>query len=386
MKNEEGTTPMKSLRPGTSRMAAARREEAQQHQEGGDGAEPGTLIDMLRQLMTTTNAHLTATDEKLDTIGGRLVQNEVKIAHLEDLLEERDIFVTNWLDQHDSHLKERLRQQDTHIQDMADEHENYHKTVLDRLDEFGRAQGALQAQLAEQRRQREQEHKRNDAKIAELERGLKEARQAAEARQQSQEGVHQPGELILRVAGFDRGTPAEEIEKVSRQYLRLSKTATLHMQRSAEAKIGDSRVVSLFFLSSFALVNASAETARRIIAETRPHQGRAVSMGGQKYKLRVTLLKTKEERDRNRRLVRLEEAVHDGLKKQDIERKKGPWQLICWRTSTVVVHGKRTITLNKDHETINIGADDWWKEDYYSQTKDTIVQRSEEALANDLSR
>lgn len=35
-----------------------------------------------------------------------MVPNQVKIAHLEDRLEDRDIFMVNRLDQHDNHLKE----------------------------------------------------------------------------------------------------------------------------------------------------------------------------------------------------------------------------------------------------------------------------------------
>lgn len=91
--------------------------------------------------------------------------------------------------------------------------------------------------------------------------------------------------------------------------------------------------------------------------------------------MRVTLQKTKEERHKNRRLVRLAEAVYNGLKEDDTERSKEPWQLICWGRSTVVVHRKRAITLNKDHETMTT-----------SRRKATILKRAEEALAGDLSR
>lgn len=63
-------------------------------------------------------------------------------------------YIVNRLDQHDKDARERLQQQDKHIQYMGHEHENFHKTVLGRLDEFGRAQESLQEQLADQCRQR----------------------------------------------------------------------------------------------------------------------------------------------------------------------------------------------------------------------------------------
>lgn len=52
--------------------------------------------------------------------------------------------MVNRLDQHDKIAKERLHQQDKHRQHMGHEHEDHHKTVLGRLDEFGRGQEVLQ--------------------------------------------------------------------------------------------------------------------------------------------------------------------------------------------------------------------------------------------------
>lgn len=112
---------------------------------------------------------------------------------------------------------------------MGHEHEIYRKTVLGRPDEIGRAQEAF---LADQRRQEEQEQLKDDKKSAELE----EAREAAEARAQSQAGAQVPGGLTLRDAGFERDTLAEEIEKIARRYLSLSKTAAMRMQNAAAAQ------------------------------------------------------------------------------------------------------------------------------------------------------
>lgn len=121
------------------------------------------------------------------------------------------------------------------------------------------------------------------------------------------------------------------------------------MQNAAESQGGDSRVFFWpFLLSSSALANAIAETVRRIVAEARPHQGRPVIIGGRTYKLRVTVQKTKEERDKNRRLVKMAEVVYECLQEDDAERNKQPWQLVCWRTTTAIVHGKRTVVLNRD--------------------------------------
>lgn len=294
--------------------------------------------------------------------------------------------MVNRFDRHDKNAQERLRLQDDHIKNMGTEHETYHKTVLGRLDEFGRAQEALRTQLAEQRRQHQPEKQNNDMKIAELERGLKEAREAAEARAQAQTGQQAPGELTLRVAGFERDTPAEEIEKVARRYLSLSKTPEARMKAAAEAQVGDFRVFSPFLLSSFALVNTNAEMVRRIIAEARQHQGRPFTMGGKPYKLRVTLQKTKEERDKNRRLVKLEEVVYMCLREEDSERSNQPWQMVCWRTATVIAHGKRTMSLNRDHETLTMSADGWWRQDWYRYAKAEIHMKTKKALEHDLNR
>lgn len=208
--------------------------------------------------------HFVSTDEKLDRIGGRLVQNEVRIAHIEEeKMEEHEDYMINRLDQHDKHAKERLQQQDQHIMDMGHEQERHHKTVLVRLEDFGEAQAMLQEQSTEQ------ENSANDRKMAELERGIKEAKEAAEARAHAQAGTDSPGEMTLRVAGFERDTPAGELERVARKYMVLTTMGRQQMNDAAAACAGDVRPFSPYLLSSFALVHTSIAWARRMVAEAK---------------------------------------------------------------------------------------------------------------------
>lgn len=246
---DDATTPRKTIRPSASRTATPLREEAQREQAGLETSGSDELMNMMRQLIMQTTAHLMATDEKLDGIGGRLVPNEVRIAHIEEKLDEHENYMTNRLDQHGKQAKERLWQQGNHIMHMGQEHGTYHITVLARLQDFGKTQQVIQVQIAEQRKQHEQEKKMTDRKIAELQRGLKEAKEVTEARQRSQAGTDAPGEMTLRVAGLLRDTPADEIEKVARKHVGLTTTGKQQMNEAAAAASGDFRRYSPFLLS-----------------------------------------------------------------------------------------------------------------------------------------
>lgn len=78
---------MKTIRPSASRVAAIMREASQQEQEALEGSGPEQLLNMSLQLMAKTTAHFVSTDEKLDGFGGILLQNEVRIAHIEHKME-----------------------------------------------------------------------------------------------------------------------------------------------------------------------------------------------------------------------------------------------------------------------------------------------------------
>lgn len=183
-------------------------------------------MNMRRQPMAKTTADFVSTDGKLDGLEGRLAQNEVRIAQIEEKMDGRESYMVNRFDHHDEHAKERLQQQDQHIMSMGQEHKTYHKTyhkmVLARLEDFGKAQAAMQEQIGEQRKQHEEETILTDRKIAELERRLKEAKEAAEARAHTQAGAGEPGEMTLRIAGFQRDTPADDIEEAARKYMSLA--------------------------------------------------------------------------------------------------------------------------------------------------------------------
>lgn len=154
----------------------------------------------------------------------------------------------------------------------------------------------------------------------------------------------------------------------------------------AAKNAGDFRVYSPFHLSSFALVHTSTSNGRKIIAEARQIQGRQVQYGGTTYSLRISIQKTKEERDRNRRLVKIAAAVQNNLRRETAEAKKEAWQLVCWRTATVVVAGKRTAVLSKDHETLKFSSDDWWRNDIYGAPKAEVERCAKVALDEDLGR
>lgn len=123
-----------------------------------------------------------------------MFQNERRIAHLGEKLETHQGVMTERVAQQERIAQDRIQQGDHHIENMGAEHQNYHSAVLGCLDESGMAQIPLQRQLEEQNKI-----------IMELKRGLKEARDAAEARFQAQAGVDNP-----RQSNPDHRIPAHD--------------------------------------------------------------------------------------------------------------------------------------------------------------------------------
>lgn len=95
------------------------RETSQQAQEALGGQGSDKLLTMMWQLLASTTAHFVSTDDKLDNIAGRLVQNEVRIAHIEETCGGHEHYMKDRLDQHDKDAGERMQQQDNQIAQMG---------------------------------------------------------------------------------------------------------------------------------------------------------------------------------------------------------------------------------------------------------------------------
>lgn len=78
-------------------------------------------------------------------------------------------------------------------------------------------------------------------------------------------------------------------------------------------------------------------------------------------------------------------AMQISLRRGVPELQKEAWQLVCWRTATVIIGGKRTAILAKDHVSLSFGVDAWWRGDIYGPPKVDVERRAKEAL-EDLSR
>lgn len=96
--DDGGTTPLKTVRPSGPRGSMTVLENPS-----------GTSTDLLVSMMKTL--HVESTDEKLDGAGRWLVQNERRIAHLEEKMEAQEGIITQHMEQQARHAQERLRQQ-----------------------------------------------------------------------------------------------------------------------------------------------------------------------------------------------------------------------------------------------------------------------------------
>lgn len=72
-----------------------------------------------------------------------------------------------------------------------------------------------------------------------------------------------------------------------------------------------------------------------------------VTFAGKRYKLWAAAQKTAEERLRNRRLVTIAEACQQALHERHPEEMKKPFRLVCWKSATIELAGRRFATLRR---------------------------------------
>lgn len=90
-------------------------------------------------------------------------------------------------------------------------------------------------------------------------------------------------------------------------------------------------------------------------------QPRVCRQGGRPLSVWAAMLQTRERRTRNRMLLQTAEALRDGLKgTEEMQRVKveKPYDLLCRRSSSVVLCGRKRVFFDPDKVIMNL-CDDW---------------------------
>lgn len=134
-------------------------------------------------------------------------------------------------------------------------------------------------------------------------------------------------------------------------------------------------------LSSAAHFTLTDETkARRLVVELRAvWDGNDMMMGPARYTPRVGLLKTREERLRDQRLMAMAKTVQKFLPEAHTDRRLPPRKIVCWRSATIVLGTRRVVSLKKDSAEVTF-HDSWYNSKFYTAPHETLEKEIRDSM------
>lgn len=89
----------------------------------------------------------------------------------------------------------------------------------------------------------------------------------------------------------------------------------------------------------------------------------------------ATVRQPKERRTRNRKLLRVAEVLQKCSKLAQVKEKTS-FDLVCWRSSTVVLGSRRIVSV-KEPDNNFTWADNWYTPDLYAEKQDIVIREIE---------
>lgn len=106
------------------------------------------------------------------------------------------------------------------------------------------------------------------------------------------------------------------------------------------------------------------------------------SLDGTDFSIYATTQKSRSQRDRNRRLMKvasyIQNCAYDGSRTET-------YQMICWRSASVVWSDRRIVSLAQDLATLNFFDDKWHTTELYSQDIDSMKAEIKKIVADDVA-
>lgn len=176
------------------------------------------------------------------------------------------------------------------------------------------------------------------------------------------------------IAGFLYDQPCELIENVSILYLERTR-----LGRQLLSSSGSPACVSEapYVLGSVARFETNSETtARRLVAKLRAMwSDQDIEVGGVRYTLRSSVMRIKQERERNARLLAMGKAAQTMLHETQNDNTKKPYTMIFWTSASLVVGPRRIVALVKNSDDLNFHQN-WYGTGVWTQNQAKV----EEAL------
>lgn len=141
-------------------------------------------------------------------------------------------------------------------------------------------------------------------------------------------------------------------------------------------------VRSPYILSSQLHIKCSSAVQARQVVAALGEQPLECKIQGFDLELYVNLHKTPAQKDRSRRLMRMTAKIQSF---STTTAKTTPtWQLLCWRSASIVVDNFRVLKLTIDNRDISF-SEGWWSSDRFTSAQATIEAAIRETLEEDLA-
>lgn len=197
------------------------------------------------------------------------------------------------------------------------------------------------------------------------------AAQAATTRTTTDAGGRKPHTCVL-IAGFARDSSRDEIYNAANKFIEVSPYGRELLSDSS------CLLEAPYVLGSVAHFEVATEyRARKLVGELRNlWLNKEMQLGGRRYVLRTSVMKTKAEHEHNQRLMGLARAAQELLADGHPGKQRQRYHIVCWMGAAVVVGTKRLATLHKGGvEDITL-HDEWYDQATFKVGK----QEAEEKL------
>lgn len=159
-------------------------------------------------------------------------------------------------------------------------------------------------------------------------------------------------------------------------------TVPVLTDKDIQERCGFVELFSPWLLSSVAHIRyerGNERLGRNLIELARRFDGQ-VRMGTTPLTLWMSVLRSKAERDRNRRLLRMAEETQGHLHVDAPDALQAPWKLVCWRSATVVV-ARRRIASVRQEDMSTVFHDGCWDSQVFACDPETLRRNVLEAGA-----
>lgn len=275
------------------------------------------------------------------------------------------VYMKSMFESNTAQLKKLEGRFDHHERRLSDVEEGY-KQMASRLNESDRAEKNKIDELSKQMQSNMREVTKRLNDLAKKQEQVSTAASSATAAPQN------PNDFIVIVNGFKRETPRGQLHKLFDRFVKPKVAAALQ----------EAEYEAPYLLSSCIHVRCGSACQQRDLLAALRSEKVVFTLDGVEYNIFGTTQKSRHQRDRNRRLMRIasyiQNCAHGGGETET-------YKMVCWRSACVVWADRRIVNLAQDLATLNFHDDKWHSTELYSQDIVSMKEEMRRIVADDVA-